>query len=212
MFILLSMIEETNQKYSNIKVKKEVVKEVEDPNMWAFDEDLVQNNKNIKPNRSEIFSSKTERWVGFSIFSHIAFFSFTILYTVFDQSNREIIEWNISSSNILISLSYLVRRVSYFHFQNLFLFLFPFISRVKNNGHFLKTERQSDIANNEKHVKYDKLEEIHTSKKLQKIAHFNSKNILNAGQSFISPFVGSKMETLQRSAFCVCVHSFTYRT
>jgi hypothetical protein len=61
MFILLSMIEETNQKYSNIKVKKEVVKEVEDPNMWAFDEDLVQNNKNIKPNRSEIFSSKTER-------------------------------------------------------------------------------------------------------------------------------------------------------
>jgi hypothetical protein len=60
-FILFSMIEEKNQKYSNINVKKEVVKEVEDPNMWAFDDDLVQNNKSTKPNKNGIFSSKTER-------------------------------------------------------------------------------------------------------------------------------------------------------
>jgi hypothetical protein len=29
--------------------------------MWAFDEDVEQNNKNIKPNKSGIFSYKTER-------------------------------------------------------------------------------------------------------------------------------------------------------
>ena len=39
--------------------KKEVVKEVEDPNMWSFDEDLMQNKKNLT--KSEIFFSKTER-------------------------------------------------------------------------------------------------------------------------------------------------------
>jgi hypothetical protein len=109
-----------------------------------------------------------------------------------------------------MSLSYFFLRILYCQFQCSFLFLFPFISRVKNNGYLLKTERQSDIANNEKHVKYDKVEEIHTSKKLQKIAHFNSKNILNAGQSFISPFVGSKMETLQRLVLYVCVSSSIY--
>jgi hypothetical protein len=55
------MIEEKNEKYSTINFKKEVVKEVEDPNMWSFDEDLMQNKKNLKSNKSEIFFSKTER-------------------------------------------------------------------------------------------------------------------------------------------------------
>jgi hypothetical protein len=60
-FYLFFMIEEKNEKYSTINFKKEVVKEVEDPNMWSFDEDLMQNKKNLKSNKSEIFFSKTER-------------------------------------------------------------------------------------------------------------------------------------------------------
>ena len=47
------MIEEKNEKYSTMNFKKE------DPNMWSFDEDLMQNKKNLI--KSETFFSKTER-------------------------------------------------------------------------------------------------------------------------------------------------------